>query len=543
VSVAIRSLELLFGRGDDDYPFWLLTIRINILLVLFCAAGVIWWQTFRVRRAMPRSEWWTILGLTSLAGALRFLVARPNLMDFGGIPYSRLLYGYKGYFATAQFYAPFYQLTARDIEHGILFQRLAGTLTIPLIYVLCRRWQPGVKLFPATTAFLFAVYPLHILFSASDALAVFSTFLAALAYAILAAAVEVEDERMARLHYLGSFAALALLTQVRYENVLLLIPPVIALLAHRRMLRPRQLLAPLLISGVFVAIYAYEAATSGISFRSPIDLQRGLSLTTWHLVLNPFLAIPLLFLGTVAVSLYARLGWGAIALLPWAAGLGLCVFTAEDGHGAARIYANWLVLILPLAGYGIARLLQSPRVLARAPAALALLCLASLPAIVRERLGTQYLEILEHERFAALLSTLPAEVERIIVPDDELMRRQVHSTLELYRKYAAIVVSRPDAAARFELVQLTDYLDNPQPGCVRGRCVFFHGLPCLDERYWLARDQCEQLLRERRTSELNETTVVAAPFVACSIYTGTLERELCDPATLERRLAVHWIDE
>src|SRR5439155_10047461 len=184
-----------------------------------------------------RAEIGTVLGLTALAAVLRFIVARANLMDFGGIAYSRLLLGYKGYFATAQVYSLFYQLTARDIEHAILFDRIAGTVTIPLVYLLCRRLRPRNRLLAGAAAFLFAVYPLHILFSASDALSVFSLFLAAGSYAMLAGAQTLEARpAIDWLCYLAGFTGLALITQVRYENVLLLIPPAVVMFARRRSL-------------------------------------------------------------------------------------------------------------------------------------------------------------------------------------------------------------------------------------------------------------------------------------------------------------------
>src|SRR5262249_1267067 len=147
-----RWLDILFGKGDDTYPFWLEIIRINILFVLLCAAVVIAWNLApsRLRRIRDaRADIGIAFGLTMLAALLRFLVARANLMDFGGIAYSRLLLGYKGYFATAQVYSLFYELTARDLEHAILFDRIAGTVTIPLVYLLCRRLRPNDEFLPA----------------------------------------------------------------------------------------------------------------------------------------------------------------------------------------------------------------------------------------------------------------------------------------------------------------------------------------------------------------------------------------------------------
>jgi hypothetical protein len=544
VHSALRCFDVVFGRGDDGYPLWLLTVRVNILLFLVCTALAVvpTMSPGRLRGRLRAREVYTVLALTALAAVLRFVVARPNLMDFGGIAYSRLLFGYKGYFATAQLYSLWYGLLGRDIEHGILLQRIAGTLTIPLVYALCRRLQPSVSLFPATAAFLFAVYPLHILFSASDALPVFSNFLAAGSCVLLAGAVDLSDRRAARLRYLAAFSGLALLTQVRYENVLLLIPAVLALLWRRSTLRA---LAPAVaVSAGFGAIYLFEAAASGLSYQNPVDLQRGFSLAVYHVALNPFLAIPVLLVGTAAIWAYKGLRWGVLATLPWVAAFILCVVTTEDGHGAARLFANWLILLLPLAGYGFSLMLNAPQRVAQALGVAALLCFAVLPVVMRARLTVQYLEILENDRFRALLSALPPGVEHIIVPDDEVMWRQYHSTVEAYRKYATILSGRPEAAQRVELVSLTDYLSDPQrTTCGPGACVFFFGIPCMEQPVFAeSRRQCEELLRTHRTSVVDETTVVAAPFVACSIYTGRLKKQLCDPATEARSFRVYRIE-
>jgi hypothetical protein len=285
------------------------------------------------------------LALTILAAVLRFAVASPNLMDFGGIPYSRLLFGYKGYFATAQFFSLFYELTARDIEHAILFHRIAGTLTIPLVYVLCRHLQPGAKLFPAIAAFLFAVYPLHIAFSASDALAIFSVFLAASSYVLLAGAEDPENQRIRKLRYLGGFAGLALLTQVRYENVLLLVPAALVLLSRRRTLTTRDLVPTLAVAAAFLVFYAYEALASGLSYRNPFDLNRGLDLAIHHLALNPFFALPALFFGTASIWLFGRWRLGILALLPWVAAFLFAVYPLHVVFSASDALAIFSVFL------------------------------------------------------------------------------------------------------------------------------------------------------------------------------------------------------
>lgn len=538
---AIRSLELVFGRGDDDHPYWLLAVRLNILLFLLSLAVVAWRHAVAAGvRRWPRRERALVVALAVLAGVLRLWVARPNLLDFGGIPYSRLLYGYKGHFATAQFFAPLYELTGRDIEHGIFFQRVAGTLTIPLVYALCRRLRADNRLFPLIAALVFAVYPLHIVFSASDVLAVFSTFLAALSYLLVASAAGVEDEREAWPRFLAGLCGLTLLTQVRYENVLLLLPAAAFLWLRGKTMVWQRTLGPLAISCAFAAVYACAAVAAGLSYRNPMDLERGLDLVMRHLLVNPFIAAPILFLGAAAIPVCRGVWWGAAAVLPWIAAVALCVATAEDGHGAARIYANWLILIIPAAGYGLALLLEARRAGVRAAGALALLSLVALPVAARGRLGQQYLEILEHHSFVALLAALPAGVERIIVPDDEEMRRRVHSTMELHRKYEAILAAAPAGRGRVELLRLSDVLDNPAAAnCGGGACLFFRGLPCMDRRYWLTREQCARFMAARRMSPVSHTEVVAAPFVACSIYTGADRVRWCDPATRPRRFTVY----
>ncbi len=546
---AIRWLEVLFGKGDSDYPFWLLTVRVNILLVVLCAAVVTGWNLspVRLRKAWgDKAEICTALAVTVVAGWLRFAMARANVMDHGGIAYSRLLLGYKGYFGTAQFFSLFYGFTARDIEHAILFDRIAGVLTIPLVYVLCRSLRPEDKLLAPIAAFLFAVYPLHILFSASDVLAVFSVFLAAASYALLAAAVRLKaDSPVAAVHYFGGCAGLALLTQVRYENILLLVPPAVILVARRDAVRFRQLVPGLAVLGALLSIYGCDAATAGLSYENPLNVWHGLDIVTRQLVLNPFLAVPVLFIGTVAVWAYKGSRLGSLALLPWLAALGLAVLTSDSGHSAARTYANWLILILPCASYGFSLALAAPQRLAKAVAGAALLYLGAQPIIVRECLGAQYLEVLEHARFKSLLADPPSGAKWIIVPDDQVMARHPHSTFEAFTKYAMTLAGEPEAAQRVKLVALTEYLEGRwQSGCTGGACVFFFGVPCMEENvYPVTRGQCQDLLRTHRTSLIEDTTVVAAPFADCSIFTGVLREKLCAAATNPRRFAVYRIEE
>jgi hypothetical protein len=549
VHTAIRWLDVLFGAGDTDHPFWLLTVRINILLFIVCAAVVVAWNLSpcRLRRAWEvKTEVCAVVLLTVLAGVLRLVIARTNLMDHGGIAYSRLLLGYKGYFGTAQVFSLFYRLTARDIEHAIFCNRIAGTLTIPLVYIFCRNLAPAAKFFPVTAAFLLAIYPLHILFSASDALAIFSGSLAAASFALLSGASDKRESRaVARVRDLGGFAGLALLTQVRYENVLLLVIPAIILLARRHSARFLPLVPVLVVPAIFTGIYGYEAVTSGLTYQKLVNRWESWNTVEWQLVLNPFVAVPVLFIGTVAVRAYKGLGLGDLALLPWLGAFVLTVLTIDSGHSAARVYANWLILILPLVAYGFSLMLSAPGWLAKAIAALALLALGAQPMLMRDRLETQYLEILENDRFKSWLAIPHPGAISLIVPDDELLRRQAHSTLEVFNKYVMIRAASADAARLPRLVELTEYLEHPQEtSCTHGACLFFFGLPCTEGKmYPLASEQCQELLRRHRTSVLEETTVVAAPFAKCSIYTGALWKQLCDPAIKPRRFALYRIDE
>jgi hypothetical protein len=57
------------------------------------------------------------------------------------------------------------------------------------------------------------------------------------------------------------------------------------------------------------------------------------------------------------------------------------------------------------------------------------------------------------------------------------------------------------------------------------------------------RAQCKEVLRTRRTSPFEETTVTGAPFVLCSIYTGRLKENVCDPATKTRELVVYRVED
>ena len=81
------------------------------------------------------------------------------------------------------------------------------------------------------------------------------------------------------------------------------------------------------------------------------------------------------------------------------------------------------------------------------------------------------------------------------------------------------------------LLGLTSFLEGTDPACNGGGCVFFEGLPCLVESVnTFARPQCEELARSRTLEPLATWTVSGSPFERCSIDTGYLRRDVCDPA-------------
>jgi hypothetical protein len=178
-------------------------------------------------------------------------------------------------------------------------------------------------------------------------------------------------------------------------------------------------------------------------------------------------------------------------------------------------------------------------------AAAALAHLAVQPLLLHDRLTARHLEMRENDFFREVLSALPPGVERIIVPDDELLRRHSQSTNEVFNKYAMILAGKQDLAQRPQLVSLTQFLEQPSAEkCSADACLFFFGLPCLEQRvYPFAREQCQKVLDSYRSVKLRETEMVAAPFLDCSIYTGDLYRRLCEPTVKRQRFAAYRIEE
>ena len=159
-----RALEALFGHGDDDFPLWLSILRVHILIWAACTSIATVGLARRIRASRAGAA--QVASLTALGVALRFAVVPSNLMDFGGIPYSRLLVGYRGFFATAQAYSLVYRWTARDLEHGILAQPRRGHADRAAVYALCRLLTPADRLPAVIAAGFLAIYPLHALLSA-----------------------------------------------------------------------------------------------------------------------------------------------------------------------------------------------------------------------------------------------------------------------------------------------------------------------------------------------------------------------------------------
>ena len=524
---AAGGLAVLFGHGDDDHPLWLLAIRANVLL-LVVALLVVAGRLARLRPGTVRRHGHELLaaGACTLVALAFRLFAASNLLDQGGIPYSRMLLGYRGYFATAQAYSLVYFVEGRDLEHAILLNRLAGIATVPLVFVLCRRLRPRSILFPTIAAGLLALCPLHILFSASAALSIFSGFLCALTFVLLAT-----DGAAC---FVAGLLALALLTQVRYENVLLVVPPVVLLA-----LRGQRLKAA--VCAVAGLAYAWPSVAAGISFQDHTALIDGWRrVGSSEVLFNPFLGIPLLFGGALLVALARRPGLLLGALLPWLVAGALTVATAESPQHATHAFSNWLVPIVVAAGYGFS-LLAERGIGARIATAMVLAYVAIKPVRYASALSTRYLEMAEHEAFEAMLAAEPPGVTAVIVPDDERMRRRMGATIETMNKYSS--VRRGLAKPGAPLVGITDFLAGHAGACKAGGCLFFAGLPCTVESInTFAPPQCQAMGREHRLEPVASTTVTGAPFERCAIYVGRMRESICSVTERTVALTLYRVD-
>jgi hypothetical protein len=505
----VLVLARLFGHGDDDHPLWLLAVRVDVLFVLAAVLVASAVALARLRRhdlARLRTPI-LVAALVTLAAAALRVYATGNLLDQGGIPYSRLLVGYRGNFAAAQAYALVYALAGRSIEHAIFLDRLAGIATVPLVFVLARSLVPRSLAFPALAAGLLAVSPLHAILSASDALSGFSAFVCALGWACLA--------RGRATWTVAGLLALSLLTQVRYEDALLVVPAVIFLAV-----RGRRTAAGLAIVAGLVFVPAQLLA--GSSFQPH---PRAASLAG---LLDPVVGLPLLAAGAVLVVL-ARRPWLLVAALaPFACVLALAAGTAEIPFDAARIVANLVVPLVVAAAYGFARLARLGPAGRLAAAAVAVFA-ASRPLVHQGELRARYLEIAENDAFASLLASVPDDVEAVVVPDDDVMRGAEHATVEQLGKYRAIRRALPRRGP--PLVGLTAFLEHPPGWCPPGHCLFFRGLPCVaDTVNRPARAQCDALAERDPMTPVAAVHARGAPYLACIARSGNDRRRSCDPA-------------
>ncbi|MCK6557206.1 hypothetical protein L6Q96_21910 [Candidatus Binatia bacterium] len=542
----IGWLDILFGRGSDDHPFWLLTVRIDILLFVLCSAATIVWTcaAMRSRDRRPAGvEVWTILALSVLAGALRFAVEH-NLTALGGIGYSRILHGYRGHFATAQLYSLVYPWAGRSLETAILLNRFASTLTVPLVYALCRCLVPAQRAFAVAAALLIALQPLHLLFTATDGLPVSTSLLAVWSYLLLWIGIgkTAAPAWVRTLAAGGAALGTALLTQVRYENFVFVVPPLVYLAAERRRVNAYPLVPAALLFAVFVCVYLLAAFGSNRAFQSVVPISEGLRAAVFELVANPVFALGPLAVATGAAVALGRgtLRW--LALLPapiFLIVVALAIGLERHDYGAgfvplARLHANLLLLPTLAAAYGVALLWESRRHARRALALGCLVWTAALTALYWPNLRQRYLEIAEHDFLRESLVALPPEVSRVVVPDDEILFRESHSTIELLAKYRAVAAAA--GTTEIEIVGLTSFLEQPDAvDCGHGHCAFFMGLPCTGGRYyWFAETQCTQLMTALAGPPLRETEVLAGTFLDCSLLRGATRPGECTGAVPRR---------
>src|SRR5262249_30055995 len=120
-----------------------------------------------------------------------------------------------------------------------------------------------------------------------------------------------------RLLFIAAFLGLSLLTQVRYENVLFLLPAAIYLVVERQVIRRGDLALGLGTFLTFTAVYAYWTLTAGYSYQPQVSLATGLVVAQRDILLNPFLSIPILLVGTFVAILGLPRNLKPMPLLPW----------------------------------------------------------------------------------------------------------------------------------------------------------------------------------------------------------------------------------
>jgi hypothetical protein len=527
---SITLLEPLFGEGDSDHPCWLLAVRIVILLLVAAAAALGVSTAARVRRAPPsRRDAALLVGVTVLAAVARFVVAQGNVLDTGGISFSRMLIGYKGHFAAAQLYSLAYQVAGREIDVAVWLNRLVGTATVPVAFALARRLPGGGPVAAVVAAVLLALAPAHVLFSASSELAPVTGFLCLGGYALLVTAAGGGAPRLhAALQLATGCLMLVLLTQLRWENWILLLPAAAWLVARRRAFDRRALLVTAGLAVGALAFLGLAALRVGPSPHGAVDYAAGLRSVAAGVAWSPLFAAPALFALALAGG---RWRLALVAAVAWAAAVGVSALAAPHPHHSARVFASWLPLLIVVAALGVQALAERYR--RGGTGALALVCIAAVAhcGLFVPRLRARYAETAELAAYRHLLDQVPAATRWLVVPDDEATRRSLGVTEELDRKYA--LTPRP-RGLRAGLVGISALLDRPAAyQCGGTACVFFAGLPCATRQRDPLGAQCRALIAGGRT--LARAPARAAP-IECSTRPTLAPGPACAPRTVDLAL-------
>ncbi len=545
-------LDLLFGRGDDGFPFWLGVVRLNVLVFVGATSLSLFWKSQAVspRLWLDDAHRRLLAGVLLLAAGLRLAVEH-NITALGGIGYSRILLGYRGHFGTAQLYSLLYPWLGRDLEHAILFNRLASTLSVACVYGLCVQLAPATRAFAPLAALLLALHPLHLLFTPTDGLPISTTFLASASYLLLVHGLTGEglSVRLRTTLLLAAGSGLSLMTQIRYENLVLLLPAIFFLWVRRYDLRWNIAWPAASASGCFLAVYAASSVASGPSRPGVVGLADGMRQAGNELLLNPIYALALFLFGTLAALLNprSRVRWSApLPLLTLLPVVGLAISLEAHDYsigfvGLARPYVNLLLPMLLVAAYGLALLWHSPWRILRLPVLACVGWAGFLPVLFWPNLSSRYVEMAEHEFLdQALRQELPPGIDRLLVPDDELLFRESHSSIELLQKYRMITYAA--TAGRVRLVGVTEASEHPELAeCGQGNCLFFAGLPCSRIRhYWFAKPQCEAWLA-RVGRPLRSEEVFAGSFLDCSLDFGATRDRACGRSASAHRLALYQI--
>ncbi len=519
-------------------------VRLNVLAFVVSASIMIAVKLARVRRGTlrrARGDLIAAAALTAVAALLRCLVAA-NVSEPGGVGYSRMLVGNPGHLGTAELYGLVYAWTGRGLEHAILLNRIASTVTVPLVYALCRRLVPAMRSVAVIAATLVAVHPLHLLFSATDALPISTSFLAAASYLLLTAALVDGDATWLRaLAAFGALTGLTLLSQIRFENAVLLLPPLVYAFVRRRTASLIAIVPGAVIAGALLAYYGFEA--HGSSIHTGVPLLENLRAAAHEVIGNPMFAIAPVFIGSAAAALdgRSRIRWLAplpvVALVPIVA-LAIRYGSHDYASGTdlvalGRVYINQVVPLSIVTGYGLALMSTSARRSVRLLAFASVLWAIALPGFFWSNLRERHVEIAEHDFFVQALATLPSDAARVVVPDDELLNRTAHSTSELLAKYELINES---AIRPVSLIGMTRFLEHADDvDCGHGACFFFHGVPCADARlYGFAQAQCAELMARTSGPPVVETDVAANSFRECGTQYGAARRRRCGPGPRQR---------